>query len=418
MVQRFKPSYIFIFLLQFLFNHLFAQQKNLDYYIESAIENSPLLKDFQNQQQSNTIDSLRIRASLKPQINGISNNTYAPNIKGWGYDYAVTNGGQLGALVSVSKTLLQKNNLANQFEAIQIQNQSLTNTGKITEQDLKKNITAQYISVFGDLQQYSFNKDVLNLLKKEEIILKQLTQSGVYKQTDYLTFLVTIQQQELLLTQLNIQYQNDFAALNYSAGLNDTSYNELPDPEISLNNLPGLENSVFYKQYVLDSLQLRNSDAQIDFAYQPKINLFADGGFLSAFSYQGYKNLGTSFGINLVIPIYDGKQKKMQHDKIAIAEDTRKNYRDFFSKQYSQQINLLLQQLNSEEKLISQTNAQINYSYGLIQANEKLLASGDVHIADYIIAINNYLNAKNIIMQSKITKYQIINQINYWNRPN
>ena len=61
---------------------------------------------------------------------------------------------------------------------------------------------------------------------------------------------------------------------------------------------------------------------------------------------------------------------------------------------------------------------QIKYADGLITANQKLMLTGDVRVTDYILAINNYLNAKNIITQNTITKYQLINQINYWNRTN
>jgi hypothetical protein len=43
------------------------------------------------------------------------------------------------------------------------------------------------------------------------------------------------------------------------------------------------------------------------------------------------------------------------------------------------------------------------------------MATGDARIADYVIAINNYLNAKNIITQNTINKLQLISQINYWN---
>jgi len=45
-----------------------------------------------------------------------------------------------------------------------------------------------------------------------------------------------------------------------------------------------------------------------------------------------------------------------------------------------------------------------------------LLITGDVNIAEYIIAIGNYLNAQNTILQNVVQKYQIITQINYWNR--
>ncbi len=69
---------------------LFAigQQKNLDYFIQQGLDNSPLLKDYQNQVQINRVDSQRIRATYKPQVTGTSNNAYAPVIKGYGYDGA------------------------------------------------------------------------------------------------------------------------------------------------------------------------------------------------------------------------------------------------------------------------------------------------------------------------------------------
>ncbi|HXL58629.1 MAG TPA: hypothetical protein VN958_20345, partial [Chitinophagaceae bacterium] len=97
-------------------------------------------------------------------------------------------------------------------------------------------------------------------------------------------------------------------------------------------------------------------------------------------------------------------------------EQTRQNYRDYFKTQYDQQIAQLSQQLNSIEELIKQTNNQIRYTEGLLEANRKLMAAGDLRIADYVIAINNYLNAKNIITQNTVARLQLINQINYWNR--
>ena len=50
--------------------HLSAQQKNLDYFIEQGIQNSPLIKETNNNILLNSIDSLRILATYKPQVNG------------------------------------------------------------------------------------------------------------------------------------------------------------------------------------------------------------------------------------------------------------------------------------------------------------------------------------------------------------
>ena len=51
----------------------FGQKNNLDYYVNQALTNSPLLVDFQNQLLSFRLDSQLIHAALRPQVNGIGN---------------------------------------------------------------------------------------------------------------------------------------------------------------------------------------------------------------------------------------------------------------------------------------------------------------------------------------------------------
>jgi hypothetical protein len=355
-------------------------------------------------------------AAYKPQVTGSTFNSYAPVIKGWGYDNAITNGANFNALVGVNKQLMNKKTVASQFQNIQLQNESLNNTGKITGQDLRRTIIAQYITAYGDLQQLNFNKEINRLLTKQEIILKRLTQSNVFKQVDYLAFLVTLQQQTLVIKQQEMQYKNDYALLNYLSGINDTATVELADPEITSSLLPDVSGSVFFKQFEIDSLKLINSKTLLEINYRPKISLFADAGYNSSLAYKPYKNFGTSFGISATIPIYDGRQKKMQISKINIAERNRNNYREFFTKQYSQQVAQLTQQLHATEEMIGTIDAQLKYTQSLIDVNGKLLNAGEVRVADYILALNNYMNAKNLITQNRISRMQIINQINYWNR--
>jgi len=411
-----KRKFFLCILLAMATIPVMAQERTLDYYIATAAQNSPLLKDYSNQKIANLIDSLRILAGYKPQVNGVSTNSYAPTIGGWGYDGAVTNGANFSQLITVSKSIVRKEILQNQLDAIQLLNESLTNSGKISEQDLAKSITAQYITAYGNWEQVSFNNEMLALLKKEETILKKLTEKGVYRQTDYLSFLVTIQQQEISISQAKIQFQNDILTLNYLAGITDTTATFLTAPAIELAIVPEAESTIFYQQYRIDSLKLRNNNALIDYNYKPKINAYADGGYLTSFPSDFYKNFGVSFGFNIIVPIYDGKQKKMQHDKIGIAEQTRQNYRDFFKKQFTQQVSQLSQQLSATQQLIDQMNGQLKYTEALIEANRKLLETGDARMADYQLAIGNYLTAKNLIRQNNIKKLQLINQINYWNK--
>jgi outer membrane protein TolC len=414
-MQKLMRNFSLIILSVLATSFLFSQERSLSYYMSTAKENSPLLKDLNNQRLSNMIDSLRILAGLKPQVTGNSTNSYAPTFGGWGYDGAITNGANFSQLITVTKQFVPQANLQNQYEAIRLLNESLTSTGKVSAQDLYKSISTQYITAYGNSQLISFNTEMIDLLKKEEQILKTLTEKGVYRQTDYLAFLVTIQQQEIQLSQAKLQYRTDLNTLNYLAGMNDTTSAVLTEPSIDLAIVPEAENTIFYEQYRIDSLKLRNSNALIDFNYKPKVNAYVDAGYVTTFSEQYYKNFGTSVGLNIVVPIYDGKQRKMQHDKIAISERTRQGYRDYFKKQYTQQVAQLSQQLRATQELMDQMNTQVKYVEALIEANRKLLVTGDARITDYILALSNYLTIKNTIRQSNISKLQIINQINYWN---
>lgn len=405
-----------IVLCAFTYSASLAQINSLDHYLQIAKTNSPLLKDLQNQIASNQVDSLRLKAGLKPQVNLSSGGLYAPIVNGYGYAEAITNNHTLNGLMQVNQTIVGKNNMEAQVAAITLQTLSLSNATKISEQDLKKAITAQYITAYGDLLQYKFSREVVDLLNKEESVLKQLTRSNVYRQSDYLTFLVTLKQQELVVTQARSLYKNDFATLNYLAGIEDTTMIELDTPNIKPLTRPDVSTSIYFQQYKLDSLKLVNSKQLVDFSYKPKANIFADGGYNSDFMGQAYKNFGASIGFALTVPIYDGGQRKMQYKKLSLQEETRENYKAFFSTQYRQQIAQLNQQITENENLLTQINEQIKYNRSLINVDMDLLKTGDLKIADMILAINNYLTVKNLLNQTTISKLQLINQLNYWNK--
>jgi hypothetical protein len=409
-------TWFILLLIYFVPAISFSQHKDLDYYLANAVNNSPLLNEYRNNILTAGIDSALIVAANKYQVAGNGNAYVAPIINGFGYDKAITDGQHLSALIAINKQVYNKRNLTLGFADIQLQKDSIDNASRMTEQDLKKTIIGQYITTYADQLQLDFNNQLLGMLQKEEIILKKLTQQNVYKQVDYLSFLVTMQQQDLTRQQLGVQYKNDFAQLNYLAGIFDTSISSLDTPHLEVLKTFYSDSSVFFLKYKLDSLRLINNKALIDLGYRPKIGLFADAGYQSSFDVTPYKNFGTSFGINFTIPIYDGRQRKLQYTKLAIQERTRLKNKEFFQNQYYQQIAQLQQQLNAITNLEEPINRQIRYLETLIAANGKLLESGDIKMTDYVLGVNNYITAKNLLVQNLVSRYQVINQLNYWKK--
>jgi len=389
--------------------------KNLDYYLKQAELTSPVLKDFHNQQSAVGIDSLIVRATGGVQVTASSAGMYAPVIRGYGYDEVLTNGQALEALLNVNYDLLNRKRIRNQLEGIKIQSDSIQYAGQLSLFDLQRSVADQYILAYSSQEQVSFNRDVVALLVQEEALLKKLTRSNIYKQAEYLTFLVTLQQQQLALQQAELQFKNDYATLNYLAGIADTSRVKLADPKLEANNL-AITQHFFNKRFAIDSLKNSNQKNTIDLSYKPKLGVYANGGYNSSFILQPYKNLGTSVGFTFSVPIYDGHQKKMQYSKLNLAAQTIASYRDFFTRQQQQQLGLIREQLKQTDALFPKINEQIRFSKGLIEVDRKLMHTGDLKVADFVIAINNYLAVQNLLQQTLINRLKLINQFNYWNR--
>lgn len=392
-----------------------APVKNLDYYLGQAKSSSPVLKDFENQRRSAGIDSLIVRASAKPQVTGTGNGLYAPVVHGYGYDEVLTNGQALDAMLNVNYDLLNKKKINNQLEGIKIQSDSVKYASQLSLFDLNRSIIDQYITAFASQQQVDFNLEVVTLLDKEEKLLKALTRSNIYKQSEYLTFLVTLQQQQLSLKQAELQFKNDYAILNYLAGIADTTQAKLAEPQLQNVVFAG-EKSFFTRRFELDSLKNTNLKNGIDLNYKPKLGIYANGGYNSSLVLQPYKNFGASVGFTFSVPIYDGHQRKMQYDKLSLSSNTIAGYRNFFIRQQNQQLNLIRQQMVQTDALFGKINEQIRFSKGLIDVDSKLLHTGDLRVSDFIIAINNYLSAQNLLRQTNINRLKLINQFNYWNR--
>lgn len=419
LMGRFKKSALLLFLICGSILTATAQlvrqdTKDIGFFLDQGIRSSPLAKDANNQLLMNKIDSARLKAGYKPQVNASSTGLYAPVIKGYGYDEALTNSHTLDALLTVSYGVIGNAQKNNQLRAIGLQRDSIQYTSKLSALDLKKTITDQYITAYASQLQAIFNRELINLLKTEEGLLKQLTRSNIYKQTEYLTFLVTYQQQELQLKQAELQFKTDYAMLNYLAGIHDTVTYTLREPILTDDG--HVSRSFFNRRFELDSLKILNARQSIDFNYRPKASIYVNGGYNSSFVLQPYRNFGTSAGFTISMPIYDGHQRKMQDQKFKLQAQTSSYYREFFLLQQGQQVDMLRQQIRETNGLFKQISEQIKFTKTLIEADSKLLRTGDIKIADFVIAINNYMAAQNLFRQTNISRLKLINQLNYWNR--
>lgn len=402
-----------VFFLSFLTLLAFNQTRNLEFYLDQGIHNSPLLNDYRNQIRSASSDSLLIRAAKNPLVEVKSQLLYAPSYRNFGYDEIVTDQGNYTAVMGVSQPLFNKREINNKYEAVDIQKRTLNNSSQISINELKKVITEQYLTSFASYTDFLFNKNFLELLEKENVIVKQFVNNGIAKQTDYLSLLVETQSEEMMVTQIKSQYRKDLMLLSQLCGLNDSTWYELTDPRIEMKGAPDITKSPAYIQYKIDSIRIENEKTAIDIRYKPKINWFADVGFLTSNPWNFYNHFGYSAGVSLNIPVYDGKQRGIEKQKLGFNENSRQAYQDTYYKQYFQQIQQLNLELSSLNEMSSLVENQLRTSEQLLSTLKEQLESGIIQMTEYINAIKNFKTTSRSINLLKMQKLQVINEMNF-----
>lgn len=379
-----------------------------------ALENSPLLNDLNNQITLAKIDSLKYQATYGFIISADANAMYSPTINGWGYDNTLTNGRNLFAGFRVSKEIANKNFSKARLNTFNATIDQITAQKNISVLSLKRQITDQYIATYASEQKLKLTAEILSLLNEEDLVLKKLTQAAVFKQTDYLAFKVTLQQNELNLQQQKAEWKNNYALLNLICGKVDTNFTPLAPLEIPANiPITNFGESVYTQAFTADKLKIENQRAVVTYSYKPKFNVFSDAGYQSALNLTAYKNFGWAIGLGLTIPIYDGHQKKMLLQQNELELKTREKYLKQQETQYQQFTLQTEVQIDQYKKMLETAKQQLRYAKTLVEANAKQLPTGDVRIVDFILSITNYMSLKTNIIQYQQTVDTLQNQLQY-----
>ncbi|MCX6223206.1 MAG: TolC family protein [Bacteroidia bacterium] len=399
---------LFLFLLSSA-----CKGQTLEEYIAKGLKNSPFLKDYSIQIQANLIDSLKVLAGFKPQVGLSADLMYPPAIGKFAYDSAITDGGHYSALVRIDQPLFFGKKSKIHLQSVLIQKLITENNWKITESDLKASITDQYIITYADYNQVQFERKVLQMLKDQQMVLKLLVERGLYQQTDYLNLTVNINSRSISGKQTHRQFKNDLAILNLLCGIHDTAAVELSKPDLFVWNTFDISSSPNMVRFRIDSLNNVNEHLLIELGYKPHVGLFADAGINAISPRRMPYSLGTSFGLSFAMPLYDGKQRQLEHKRVLLFENSRSQYRSFFENRYRQQRDQLLEQMVLTDDVISDMKNQLANIDKLITLYKIEINEGMVRWLDFLAVINNYAQALNDLTQSEINRLQIINKLNY-----
>jgi hypothetical protein len=408
-----------------------AQQKDLNFYLEQAKMNSPLINKSKNDNKNVTLDLQQVNSILsKPEINIVSGIMFAPIVSHdnnssrfeWvssgatnytGYDLALTDGGQYQAVVSVRQPLLSGSKFKSYVGKSGISRQINENNISLTIHDLEQVVGYQYLLCLKSKKLANNSLLLLNELIGQLKILQKLVDNAIYKQTDLMLLQIEVQN---YLTELQIyktEYRTNQYDLNLLCGINDTANVDLPDINLILNQ----ENSAspkFLTAYKLDSLNIIADQNINEIKYKPQLDLFVNAG-LNAVYVPAFNRLGFSTGLAFTWNIFDGKQRIIQREKSTINLQTLEFDKKNFLTQNEIRKNKIMNQINALNQRIILNDQKTEQYNKLYNAYSKELSQGEASIMDFKNLLKDIYANKQENILLKMEKSLMINSYNYLN---
>jgi len=410
---------------------IYSQHRDLNYYLEQARQNSPLIQKNINDSKIIDLDLLQTERILKnPIINLESNLLFAPIITHTtnsnrldvvsngsdsysGYDLGITNGGQYQAFLTLKQPLLGKSILKVYTQKSDISKKQNNNSTSLTIHEIEQLVSYQYILCIKSNVQIKNEKQLIAQLNDQLNVMQKLVNSAVYKQTDLLLLQIEKQNLEISNKAFEDDYKSNLYDLNLLCGIKDSSRVDIQESYLQIR--PELSSqSMFLTSYKLDSLGIMADQSISELKYKPQLNLFANAG-LNAVYIPTFNRLGFSAGLTFSWNLYDGNQRKLEREKSNVTINTLQYEKNHFINQLEINKNKIKSQINSLNERTVLIENQLRQYEKLYEAYQNELKQGLISVMDFKNLMKDITTKKQDFLLLKMEKQLLINSYNYWN---
>lgn len=391
---------------------LHAQAQDLGSFLRAAEVYSPVLHDLGRQTATLALDSADVRAALGPRVNGSGQAMYAPSGAHWGYDPAITNGGLWAAMVGAQLPLFAKGRRHVAMDSIAMHAEALVLARTATQLDLRRTVTDLYISAYADQRLQAAAMDRLRLLTEEDAVFQHLVGRGIYQEVDRMNLRVNIQAQRIAVAKAEAAARNSMLQLKALCGIVDTAQGAtLADPDLQVPAAFNPDASPGLRQFTVDSLANALADRTVDLDYRARLSAVGDAGAMAVKPGEVPGHFGASAGLNLYVPIYDGGRRQRAHDRIAVREESRKDYRAYYADQLRLRHALLAKSMVQTDSLLEAARRQSSDEEQLIALYRQELEHGLVRLTDLFLVLENHTRTVNDLVQAQADRWRIINAL-------
>ncbi|WP_075556728.1 TolC family protein [Parabacteroides timonensis] len=403
----------------------------LDYYLESARENSPLIQDYRNQKEIEVYERQRLKALYTrskvtlngdylfvPVIskdNGKTSFEWNPQdgVDYYGYDLGQSSG-HFQAGVTWTQPLLGHSAYKVAGEQARMNTEILNDKMHLEQHQLERVVTEQYLLCLLDSKQIAFADSVGQLLDRQAAVVRYLAESGLAKLSDLQLVTIERQSNQDMEIASRQSFYTHLMDLNMLCGIKDTAVVLLEEPALTLRLLPAAS-SAFMEQYRLDSLNTLMSLHSFNVQYKPQLHLFVDGGLRISEFVSMQKHFGMSAGLTFSWTLYDGKQKRLMEKQARARMNSIAFYKDNFNMQQELRRQQYLTELKTYGERCRLLQNRLAEYRQVLAGYRKEMQAGELSVIDYITVLRNRIEAEKEYILLETNRQLLINTFNYWN---
>ena len=403
----------------------------LDYYLESARENSPLIQDYRNQKEIEVYERQRLKALYTrskvtlngdylfvPVIskdNGKTSFEWNPQdgVDYYGYDLGQSSG-HFQAGVTWTPPLLGHSAYKVADEQARMNTEILNDKMHLEQHQLERVVTEQYLLCLLDSKQIAFADSVGQLLDRQAVVVRHLAESGLAKLSDLQLVTIERQSNQDMEIASRQSFYTHLMDLNMLCGIKDTAVVLLEEPALTLRLLPAAS-SAFMEQYRLDSLNTLMSLHSFNVQYKPQLHLFVDGGLRISEFTSMQKHFGMSAGLTFSWTLYDGKQKRLMEKQARARMNSIAFYKDNFNMQQELRRQQYLTELKTYGERCRLLQNRLAEYRQVLAGYRKEMQAGELSVIDYITVLRNRIEAEKEYILLETNRQLLINTFNYWN---
>ena len=403
----------------------------LDYYLESARENSPLIQDYRNQKEIEVYERQRLKALYTrskvtlngdylfvPVIskdNGKTSFEWNPQdgVDYYGYDLGQSSG-HFQAGVTWTQPLLGHSAYKVADEQARMNTEILNDKMHLEQHQLERVVTEQYLLCLLDSKQIAFADSVGQLLDRQAVVVRHLAESGLAKLSDLQLVTIERQSNQDMEIASRQSFYTHLMDLNMLCGIKDTAVVLLEEPALTLRLLPAAS-SAFMEQYRLDSLNTLMSLHSFNVQYKPQLHLFVDGGLRISEFTSMQKHFGMSAGLTFSWTLYDGKQKRLMEKQARARMNSIAFYKDNFNMQQELRRQQYLTELKTYGERCRLLQNRLAEYRQVLAGYRKEMQAGELSVIDYITVLRNRIEAEKEYILLETNRQLLINTFNYWN---